>query len=380
MTHKRRAAAAPAGQPPKAKKPKPANGPPQRQPPAGASQSRQIPKKQTTTTVGRDRPRIAPVPAATTGSTSLSVVPAIPGAAVHIPATKAGASTEAVADDEEPETETGGSRQRPKQPKKGNHTGQQKQQQPPPPPPPTLPMEPHAAVLAALRPAYDVRVLSVISSTRMEKRIKAVLAQLDGQTLSSPSPSPPPPPSTNTNPLPGIVLLHARAHDAGKMISLVEIAKRRIREGYFAPKATAIPAPPTSALPPNKKTKQKLTQPLPSPATAWFQYNRLYDVEVEAKTPPPAVEADKDKASDKNKEAGSGDGDDDDDDGFEPMPSRFRAAIGDASAPQNTVTTTYMSIVLARVRVPELERDPAFTAQASDDPLETEYAQWMSQQ
>lgn len=211
----------------------------------------------------------------------------------------------------------------------------------------TLPLEPHAAVLAELRPRRDVLVLSVISSSKMEKRIAAILGHLGRSPLADPSEpaaaqgasaaaAPPPP---------GAVLLHARSADSGKLISIAEIAKRRMREGFYreGPQSDGRTA-----------------------ALAWYQYNRLYDVQTEVK-----------KGHENNENRGENeDNEEQDEDGFEPMPQRFQEAVGDAAAGQ-TVTRTYMSIILSRVALPELLRHSDITCQASVDPVETEYQSWM---
>ncbi|EFX03891.1 hypothetical protein CMQ_819 [Grosmannia clavigera kw1407] len=204
-----------------------------------------------------------------------------------------------------------------KAPKKAS----QQQQQP------TLPLEPHAAVLADLRPRHDVLVLSVLSSSKMEKRIASVLSHLGKPSLATPP-----------TPL-GIVLLHARSADSGKLLSVAEIAKRRIREGFY---------------------REGVQSEDHTTALAWYQYNRLYDVQTEVK------EGHSNEEEDENE----------DEDGFQPMPQQFRAAIGDATAKQ-TVTKTYMSIILSRVALPELLKHPDITCQASADPVEREYQSWM---
>lgn len=253
-----------------------------------------------------------------------------------------------------PEGPTEKSRRKKRKPKEHQGQGQQEEPQQQQQQPNSLPLEPHAALLGELRPRRNVLVLSVLSSSKMEKRIAAILSH-----LGQPSPVDPAEGAVNasTPPRPGVVLLHARAADAGKLISITEIAKRRIREGFFREGV--------------RNTAQKTV-------LAWYQYNRLYDVEtpVAAVRTKPGLknhENENQDRQDQDQEPGS----EDEDDGFEPMPQHFQQALGDA-APNNTVARTYLSVFLSRVPVPELLKHADITCQTSADPIEMEYQRHMS--
>ncbi|TPX12226.1 uncharacterized protein E0L32_007112 [Thyridium curvatum] len=199
----------------------------------------------------------------------------------------------------------------------------------------TLPLEPHSAVLGELRASYDVLTLSVISSSKIEKRVTAALAHL-GRFHPS-----------DMAVRPGVVMLHARARDAGKMISIAELVRRRLAEGGYK----------------------------------WYQYNRLYDVETQVRDagPPPSVveetvllkkgprpskggHAEKDEQDEEDEEE-----EDDDEDDFEAMPTRFKDAVMER---KNTVAKPYMSVMLSRVPIPELQAKAIFTCQSNEAQIE----------
>ncbi|CAK7270531.1 hypothetical protein SEPCBS57363_004150 [Sporothrix epigloea] len=220
--------------------------------------------------------------------------------------------------------------------------------------PSKLPLEPFAAILKDLQPKYDVRTLSVISSTRMEKRIKAVLEHLASPSTHSAN-------KDIADALPGIALLHARATDANRLISIVEVVKRRMRQGYFAANASLGTSSGETADFDKKKKGKKASR---VPATAWYQYNRIYDV-ASAKVSGP--ETNEDVVEDSRI--------DQEDDGFEPMVHRFEEAVNGKKKP---TITTYLSIILCRTPVVELQRHPEMATQSSVDVLEVEYQQWMA--
>ncbi|CAK7213361.1 hypothetical protein SBRCBS47491_001779 [Sporothrix bragantina] len=235
---------------------------------------------------------------------------------------------------------------------KNKHQAAEQQANKEPQQPSTLPMEPHAGILNDLQSKYNVRTLSVISSTRMEKRIKAVLEHLATPTPQSAN-------TATTGGLPGIVLLHGRATDANKLISIVEVVKRRIRDGYFATNAGDGTSTSETAKSAKKKNKKKTS---PKSVTAWYQYNRIYDVASVKKT-----ELEMDLVEDSHME--------EEDDGFAPMVHRFEDAINGKKGP---AITTYLSIFLSRTPVVELLKNLEIESQSSVDPLEIEYQQWIA--
>jgi len=204
--------------------------------------------------------------------------------------------------------------QRSDEPNKKQHTGPST-----PHIPRSLPMQPHEAVLAELRPKYDILTLSVISSSKIEQRVGRVLAHL-GRFHP-----------TDMDVLPGLVLMHARSHEAAKMISIIEIVRRRVQES----------------------------------GNKWYQYNRLYEVDEDDG---PSVVEDTVMMN----AAGASEADDeaDEDDDFETMPSRFREAVGESSTSAVT-TKPYMSIVLSRVPILELRTKDFITEQSSEGQVQS---------
>ncbi|RYP81198.1 hypothetical protein DL770_005966 [Monosporascus sp. CRB-9-2] len=77
------------------------------------------------------------------------------------------------------------------------------------------------AVGDVLEDKYDVQLLSVLSSSKIQKRVSAVLQHI-GPTGSSKA-------ITSTK-KPRISILRARAADAGKLITIAEIVKRELEE------------------------------------------------------------------------------------------------------------------------------------------------------
>ncbi|KAK8069476.1 hypothetical protein PG994_006092 [Apiospora phragmitis] len=72
-----------------------------------------------------------------------------------------------------------------------------------------------AKILAAVEAKYDVQTHSVISSSKIQKKVSSVLRHL--QPVSKERPR--------------VSVLRARASDAGKLISIAEIAKREMLKG-----------------------------------------------------------------------------------------------------------------------------------------------------
>ncbi|TLD06749.1 uncharacterized protein PgNI_08239 [Pyricularia grisea] len=180
--------------------------------------------------------------------------------------------------------------------------------------PSRLPLEPHEAIIAELRPRYDIATFSVISSTSMSKRIDQILTHL-GRFHPS-----------DMAILPGAALLHARSRDAAKMVSLTELVRRRIHE-----------------------EGQK-----------WFQYNRLYEVDVEASEETTVIE----------ETVLHGVSDDLDEDGFE-VAATERAAVAPnvferaVMGRPKTEHALYMSVFLSRVPIPELRAKSFITEQTN---------------
>ncbi|KAL1902954.1 hypothetical protein Sste5346_000866 [Sporothrix stenoceras] len=316
-------------------------GPNKRHAAAVPSVQQQNEKKQKTAT---SAPLSTPKPAKPTAMTagSSTVVPATPGAAVD-PAAKR-KQQQSPAKEPRPEKrpkttqteKTTSKKQSPNQPA-------QKQ-----PEPISLPLEPHAAILKELESKYDVRTLSVISSSKMEKRINSVLSHIEGKPADTGAQDGQTTASSASRP--GIVLLHCRVADTNKMISIAEIVKQRIREGRFSKETAGA----DGAAKKKGKKGSKLSK------TAWYQYNRIYDVSVP-------------------KEAGDApvSGADEEDDGFAPAVHRLDEALKGKND-SNRQITTYMSIILSRTPVVELQKNLEISVQTSIDPLEVEFEQWVA--
>ncbi|KAJ4422506.1 hypothetical protein N0V82_002840 [Gnomoniopsis sp. IMI 355080] len=185
--------------------------------------------------------------------------------------------------------------------------------------PRTLPTEPHEELLAGLKGKYDIITTSVISSSKINKKVTAVLSHLGHVDLFS------------QDSRPGIMMLHARAADASKMVTVMEIAKRRMGEI----------------------------------GQVWYQYNRVYEVAEEARGSKPYSNSNG---------AGWSDGtqivvedtvldDDDEDDSFEPVETPLDLAVRDK--PVTESKNTYMSIFLSRVPMPELQAKASITLQTN---------------
>lgn len=196
----------------------------------------------------------------------------------------------------------------------------------------SLSLQPLQNLVTKLRPKYEVKTLSVISSTSITKRVNAVLTHL-GQCHM-----------WDSSNLPGVVLLYARSNSTNKLITIAETVRRRIHE-----------------------VDQK-----------WYQYNRLYEMEWAAKqqannqipkgtrsrsqnTVETLVE-DTVMSMDENP-----DGSDEEDD-FEVMQSQQQTVFERAvHGEDKTKQMAHMSIFLSRVPVPELKAEENFTVQSNEE-------------
>lgn len=181
--------------------------------------------------------------------------------------------------------------------------------------PRTLPTQPHEELVRELEAKYHVQATSVVSSSKINKKVTSVLSHLGHVDLFDPASRP------------GVIMLHARDKDASKMVTVVELAKRRLAE---------------------------VGQP-------WFQYNRVYQVAEQPKTSNSKLgRAANRRVEDETiiEDTALGgvdvDGDEDEDeDAFEPMENAFEQAI--RKTPAVEPASTYMSMFLARVPIPELQ-------------------------
>lgn len=184
--------------------------------------------------------------------------------------------------------------------------------------PTTLPMQPHEELLQELKGKYSIATTSVIASSKINKKVTQVLSHLGHVDLFSQSS------------VPGVMMVHARANDANKMVTVMEIAKRQMNEAG---------------------------QP-------WYQYNRVYEVADGrgAKTNPTGRGADQTVVENTVLEGGDED-EEDEEDAFEPVETAFERAIREKPAEESK--TTYMSIFLSRVPMPELQSKAYITLQTN---------------
>lgn len=135
--------------------------------------------------------------------------------------------------------------------------------------------QPYESLLAKLRPRYEVKTMSVMSSTSIAKHVDKALQHLDRFNL------------WDQSVLPGVVLLSAKPAASSKLITIAELVRRRIGEG-----------------------EQK-----------WFQYNVLTETEEEEEVTGPGaggMEIVEDTVMDLTKDGGDDD-DDNEEEAFETM-------------------------------------------------------------
>ncbi|KAL1875353.1 hypothetical protein Daus18300_003092 [Diaporthe australafricana] len=184
--------------------------------------------------------------------------------------------------------------------------------------PTTLPMQPHEELLQELKGKYSIATSSVISSSKINKKVTQVLSHLGHVDLFNPSS------------IPGVMMVQARAHDANKMVTVMEIAKRQMN---------------------------KAGQP-------WYQYNRVYEVADGRGARANRSGRVPDQTVVENTVLEGQDADEDEeDDAFEPVETAFERAIREKPAEESKAT--YMSIFLSRVPMPELQSKTYITLQTN---------------
>jgi len=226
--------------------------------------------------------------------------------------------------------------------------------------PQKLALEHHERFITKLHGKYDLFTVTVISSSKIEQRVTRLLDHL-GQFHPS-----------DMSVLPGVVLAHSRAQEAGKLVSIIEIVRLRVQQ-----------------------SGQK-----------WFQYNHIYEGEavdqngtgeeqpsviedtIWGEKQPSAVgdilsgniksnetlwgnDQEGGKAESKNNDGNVSDGSDES--AFAPMPRRFVEAT---TTPSKT-TKTYMSIFLSRVPIPELLSTGSFTLQTNEAQINEQWRKKM---
>ncbi|KAI0868495.1 hypothetical protein GGS24DRAFT_211974 [Hypoxylon argillaceum] len=190
-----------------------------------------------------------------------------------------------------------------------------------------LPGDDDAKVLNAVDARYEVQLQSVISSSKIRQRVSTMLRHLTppSQTLSSD-----PAPDTITSKT-RVSILRAKATDAGKLVSIAEIAKREIEKELPAGDGV------TGDTSQENKTGR------------WFQYIALGE-ELQQKR---RVEDNTIIEETVLGEPGAGGEDRDEDDEFEVMKTPFERAIQGRPLVRGIPV---MSLFLSRSPVEELKR------------------------
>ncbi|KAB5554815.1 hypothetical protein GE09DRAFT_141468 [Coniochaeta sp. 2T2.1] len=197
----------------------------------------------------------------------------------------------------------------------------------------SLSAQPLQALISDLSPKYNIKTLSVISSTSISKRIDSVLTHLGRIS------------AWDSTVLPGVVLLYARSASTNKLITIAETVRRRIHEA----------------------------------GQKWYQYNLLYEMEwaagkqqqqqkpqgengVETIIEDTIMSIDAEGEGDAKKE-------EEEEDDFEVMATPQaqtifeRAVHGEEKARQ----MAHMSIFLSRIPIPELKARENFAVQSNEE-------------
>ncbi|KAK2065520.1 hypothetical protein LY76DRAFT_586237 [Colletotrichum caudatum] len=172
---------------------------------------------------------------------------------------------------------------------------------------PTTPLPSHDALLASLRPKYDVLPAFTISSTKIQKRVRWLLRHLR---------------KDDGDPRKRAVLLYARPGDVVKMITIAELVKRIVAEDEGG---------------------------------RWYQYNQMYELPPKADVVEETMLGGRGPA-----EAAGGDVDDDD---FEVMENRFERAV---LPPPASRTAKSLSVFLSLAPIPELRAKDDVTTQTNE--------------
>lgn len=172
---------------------------------------------------------------------------------------------------------------------------------------------PHEAAIAKLQSKYNVLAASIISSSQIRKRVSYVT-----KWLTTPLPEQLPTMSTDRN---SLVLVHARPADVCKLITVVELCKRVLKEeGKHV-----------------------------------YQYNQLFQ--------PPPVKQKSDRVEETVLVGNEDEYSSSEDDAFEPIESRLEKAMRPT---QQTHEPRSMRVYLSCTPVPELKNEPGVTVQSSE--------------
>ncbi|KAH8902385.1 hypothetical protein BR93DRAFT_972770 [Coniochaeta sp. PMI_546] len=199
------------------------------------------------------------------------------------------------------------------------------------PSPTTLPTlslssQPLQSLITELSPKYDIKTLSVLSSTSISKRVDSVLNHLGRFS------------AWDSTVLPGVILLYARSNSTNKLITIAETVRRRIHEA-----------------------EQK-----------WYQYNHLYEMEWAArqqshKRPPQNHKMETMIEDTVMSIDGDGRDSGDDDDDFEVMATQQTIFERAVHGEEKTRQMAHMSILLSRIPIPELKAKESFAVQSNEE-------------
>ncbi|EFQ35025.1 hypothetical protein CGRA01v4_11665 [Colletotrichum graminicola] len=170
---------------------------------------------------------------------------------------------------------------------------------------PTTPLPAHDALLASLRPKYDVLPAFTISSTKIQKRVNWLLLHLR---------------KDDGDPRKRAVLLYARPGDVVKMITIAELVKRIVAEDEGG---------------------------------RWYQYNQMCEL-------PPKADVVEETMLGGGGLAKAAAGSDDD---FEVMESRFERAV---LPPPASRAAKSLSVFLSLAPIPELRAKDGVTTQTNE--------------
>ncbi|KAL2178264.1 uncharacterized protein P884DRAFT_258344 [Thermothelomyces heterothallicus CBS 202.75] len=176
----------------------------------------------------------------------------------------------------------------------------------------------HNSILAKLRPKFEVRTMSVMSSTSISKHVDHALEHLG---RFSP---------WDRAVLPGVVLLCAKSSASSKLITIAELIKRRIGE-----------------------SEQK-----------WFQYNvpkETVETEPLPGTKEPSVVEDTFMAADREDREST------DDECFETFPQTIHEQ---AVQPAKIRYKAHIVVILSRVPLEELKSEPNISVQTNEQHID----------
>ncbi|KAG5947892.1 hypothetical protein E4U59_006757 [Claviceps monticola] len=216
-----------------------------------------------------------------------------------------------------------------------------------PPPQTNSLIGPHEALLSHLRPKYNVLAASVISSTKIGKRVAQITSHLSSESDLKQSP---------------VVLLYARPAEVCKMITIAEQCKRIMQaEGkswfqynqmYEVPEVPAGEGVVVEKAVENKKKKDK--------------NENKKETEKEKGTEGREVEPDDDEHDDEDEDEDEDEDDDDEDDAFEAMAGRFEKAVGGAPTAKERAVRS-LRVVLSGQAMRDWRDKKGVTMQSSEE-------------